>query len=203
MIYTFHDRGFALVSTRSPEVQRLYFQCDSDEDVANWPDDRIWEELKTRLATEERDWTLSEGKIFQKNIVQMRSIVVEPMQYGKPFLAGDAAYILPLTGAKGMNLAITDISVLARAFNEVYSSGQTGPLDAYSETCLGRVWNAQRFSWWTTSMLHRFEADDLLQYRLQLAELNYVTGSRTAAASLAENYVGLPMEPAPNFSVAS
>ena len=124
MIYTFHDRGFALISTRSPEVQRLHFQCDSDEDVANWPDDRIWEELKTRLATEERDWTLSEGKIFQKNIVQMRSIVVEPMQYGKPFLAGDAAYILPLTGAKGMNLAITDISVLARAFNEVYSSGR-------------------------------------------------------------------------------
>ncbi len=193
LIYTLHERGFSLVSTRSPEIQRLYFQCDPNDDVANWPDDRIWEELQTRLATQD-GWTLQEGNIFQKDIVGMRSFVTEPMQHGRLFLAGDAAHIVPPTGAKGMNLAIADIRVLSRALTEFYSTGQTGLLDAYSETCLRRVWNAQRFSWWMTSMLHRFHDGDDYQYRLQQAELDYVTSSRAAATSLAENYVGLPME---------
>jgi len=197
LIYTNHERGFALVSTRSPEIQRLYFQCDPDDDTENWPDERIWEELHARLATAEGDWTLTEGKITQKGIVAMRSFVTEPMRYGRLFLAGDAAHIVPPTGAKGMNLAVADVRVLARALGDFYASGRTDPLEAYSETCLRRVWKAQRFSWWMTSMLHRFAGDDAFQHRLQLAELDYVTGSKAASTSLAENYVGLPMEPAP------
>ena len=196
MIYSLHERGFALVSTRSPTVQRLYFQCDPNDDVNNWPDERIWEELQARLETEEGGWTLERGKIFQKNIVQMRSFICEPMHYGRLFLAGDAAHIVPPTGAKGMNLAVADVRVLARALTEFYSSGRTDLLDSYSETCLRRVWKASRFSWWMTSMLHRFHDEDDFRYRLQLAELDYVTSSRAASTSLAENYVGLPMEPA-------
>jgi p-hydroxybenzoate 3-monooxygenase len=195
LIYTLHERGFALVSTRSPEIQRLYFQCDPNDDVANWPDGRIWEELHARLATD--DWTLTEGKIIQKGIVGMRSFIVEPMRYGRLFLAGDAAHIVPPTGAKGMNLAVADVRVLARALADFYASGQTDLLEAYSEICLRRVWKAQRFSWWMTSMLHRFHDDDVFRHRLQIAELDYVTGSRAASTSLAENYVGLPMELAP------
>jgi len=195
LIYTLHERGFSLVSTRSPEVQRLYFQCDPEDDVANWPDDRIWEELQTRLATED-GWTPKEGNIFQKDIVGMRSFVCEPMRHGRLFLAGDAAHIVPPTGAKGMNLAVADVRVLARALAEFYSSGRTDLLEAYSETCLRRVWKAQRFSWWMTSMLHRFHEEDDFRHRLQLAELDYVTSSRAASTSLAENYVGLPMETA-------
>ena len=194
LIYTLHDRGFALVSTRSPEIQRLYFQCDPNDDIGNWPDDRIWEELHARLTTD--DWTLAEGRIIQKGIVQMRSFVVEPMRHGRLFLAGDAAHIVTPTGAKGMNLAVADVRVLTRALNEFYSSGRTDLLDMYSETCLRRAWKAQRFSWWMTSMLHRFDEEDAFQYRLQLAELDYVTNSRAASTTLAENYVGLPMEPA-------
>ena len=197
LIYTNHERGFALVSTRSPEIQRLYFQCDPDDDAENWPDERIWEELHTRLATAEGDWTLKEGRITQKGIVAMRSFVTEPMHYGRLFLAGDAAHIVPPTGAKGMNLAVADVRVLARALGDFYASGRTDLLETYSETCLRRVWKAQRFSWWMTSMLHRFPGDDAFQHRLQLAELDYVTTSRAASTSLAENYVGLPMEPAP------
>jgi len=193
LIYALHERGFALVSTRSPEVQRLYFQCDPSDNVDNWPDDRIWEEMQARLANEE-GWTLTEGDIFQKNIVQMRSFVCEPMQHGRLFLAGDAAHIVPPTGAKGMNLAVADVRVLAEALKESYSTGDTTLLDAYSETCLRRVWKAQRFSWWMTSMLHRFDRNDPFQLKLQEAELDYVTGSRAASTSLAENYVGLPME---------
>ncbi|HKH78164.1 MAG TPA: 4-hydroxybenzoate 3-monooxygenase [Rubrobacteraceae bacterium] len=193
LIYALHERGFALVSTRSPEVQRLYFQCDPNDNVDNWPDDRIWEEMQARLANEE-GWTLTEGDIFQKNIVQMRSFVCEPMQHGRLFLAGDAAHIVPPTGAKGMNLAVADVRVLAEALKESYSTGDTTLLDAYSETCLRRVWKAQRFSWWMTSMLHRFDRDDPFQLKLQEAELDYVTGSRAASTSLAENYVGLRME---------
>ena len=196
LIYCLHERGFALVSTRSPEVQRLYFQCDPEDDVANWSDGRIWEELHARLATDD-DWTLKEGKITQKGIVQMRSFVCEPMRYGRLFLAGDAAHIVPPTGAKGMNLAVADVRVLSRALSGFYSSGRTDLLASYSETCLRRVWKAQRFSWWMTSMLHRFDENDRFQHRLQIAELDYVTSSRAASASLAENYVGLPMEPAP------
>jgi p-hydroxybenzoate 3-monooxygenase len=196
LIYTLHERGFALVSTRSPEIQRLYFQCDPEDDVDNWPDDRVWEEMQARLDTDD-GWTLQKSRIFQKDIVRMRSFICEPMQYGRLFLAGDAAHIVPPTGAKGMNLAVADVRVLARALTEFYSSGRTDLLDAYSETCLRRVWKASRFSWWMTSMLHRFHDDDEFRYRLQLAELDYVTSSRAASTSLAENYVGLPMDPDP------
>ena len=194
LIYNLHERGFALVSTRSPEIQRLYFQCDPNDNVDNWPDDRIWEELHTRTAIDEGDWALKEGKITQKGIVQMRSFIVEPMQYGRLFLAGDAAHIVTPTGAKGMNLAVADVRVLSWALNEFYASGRTDRLEAYSDTCLRRAWNAQRFSWWMTSMLHRFDEEDAFRHRLQVAELDYVTSSRAAATTLAENYVGLPME---------
>ncbi|TCJ15067.1 4-hydroxybenzoate 3-monooxygenase [Rubrobacter taiwanensis] len=193
LIYCLNERGFALISTRSPEIQRMYFQCDPEDDVANWPDERIWEEMHARLANDE-GWDLIEGEIIQKGIVQMRSFVIEPMQYGRLFLAGDAAHIVPPTGAKGMNLAVGDVRVLSRGLAEYYSSGRTDLLDAYTRTCLGRVWKAQRFSWWMTSMLHRFHQEDEFRYRLQLAELDYVTSSRAASASLAENYTGLPVE---------
>jgi p-hydroxybenzoate 3-monooxygenase len=189
LIYTLHDRGFALVSTRSPEVQRLYFQCDPQDDVGEWPDERIWDELSTRLATHD-GWELAGGRIFQKDIVQMRSFVCEPMQHGRLFLAGDAAHIVPPTGAKGMNLAVADIRVLASALTEFYRSGDKRLLDAYSETCLRRVWRAQRFSWWMTSMLHRFDRSDAFQLKVQQAELDYITTSRAAATTIAENYVG-------------
>src|ERR687895_50263 len=198
LIYCLHERGFALVSTRSPEIQRLYFQCDPEDSVDNWPDERIWEEMRSRLETRD-DWTLEEGKIFQKDIVQMRSFICEPMQHGRLFLAGDAAHIVPPTGAKGMNLAVADVRVLARGLAEFYSSGSTELLDAYSETCLRRVWKASRFSWWMPSMLHRFHDEDEFRYRLQFAELDYVTSSRAASTSLAENYVGLPMDPDPGI----
>jgi p-hydroxybenzoate 3-monooxygenase len=194
LIYTLHERGFALVSTRSAEIQRMYFQCDPNDDVVNWPDARIWDELQARLATED-GWSLKEGNITQKGIVQMRSFICEPMQHGRLFLAGDAAHIVPPTGAKGMNLAVADVRVLSQALSGFYSSGRTDLLESYSETCLRRVWKASRFSWWMTSMLHRFDGDDAFQHRLQLAELDYVTSSRAASTSLAENYVGLPMEP--------
>ena len=194
LIYCLHERGFALVSTRSTEIQRLYFQCDPNDSVENWSDDRIWSEMHARLDTGD-GWTLTEGKIFQKSIVQMRSFVCEPMRHGRLFLAGDAAHIVPPTGAKGMNLAVADVRVLAEALSDFYASGRTDGLDSYSETCLRRVWKASRFSWWMTSMLHRFHDEDDFRYRMQLAELDYVTGSRAAATSLAENYVGLPMEP--------
>jgi p-hydroxybenzoate 3-monooxygenase len=200
LIYALHERGFALVSTRSPEIQRLYFQCDPEDSVDNWPEARIWDELQARLATREGDWALEKGNIFQKNIVQMRSFICEPMHHGRLFLAGDAAHIVPPTGAKGMNLAVADVRVLARGLTEFYSSGGTEILDAYSATCLRRVWKASRFSWWMTSMLHRFHDEDGFRYRLQLAELDYVTASRAASTSLAENYVGLPMEPLPEAS---
>ena len=189
LIYTLHDRGFALVSTRSPEVQRLYFQCDPQDAVEEWPDERIWDELSTRLATHD-GWELAGGEIFQNDIVQMRSFVCEPMQQGRLFLAGDAAHIVPPTGAKGMNLAVADIRVLAHALTEFYGSGKKELLDAYSEICLRRVWRAQRFSWWMTSMLHRFDRSDPFQLKVQQAELDYVTTSRAAATTIAENYVG-------------
>jgi len=190
LIYARHDRGFALVSTRSPQIQRLYLQCDPHDDLAHWPDDRIWKELQLRLATSD-GWTLTPGPILQRGIVAMRSFVVEPMQYGRLFLAGDAAHIVPPTGAKGLNQAVADVRVLARAFAEFYSSGQTQSLDSYSQTCLPRVWKAQRFSLWMTSLLHRFPEDDPFRDRTQLAELDYLVNSCAAATSLAENYVGL------------
>jgi p-hydroxybenzoate 3-monooxygenase len=193
LIYARHEHGFALLSMRSPEVSRLYIQCEPGEDISHWPDDRIWEELQVRLAGE-GDWRLIEGPVLQKGITPMRSFVVEPMQFGRLFLAGDAAHIVPPTGAKGMNLAVADVRVLARALDAFYRSGQTDLLERYSEICLRRIWKAQRFSWWMTSMLHLFRDDSAFDRRRQLAELDYVTSSRTAAAALAENYVGLPME---------
>jgi p-hydroxybenzoate 3-monooxygenase len=183
---------------RSPTLTRLYLQCHPDEDLANWPDERIWAELHARLAAD--DWSLTEGPILQRGVTGMRSFVVEPMQYGRLFLAGDAAHIVPPTGAKGMNLAVADVLVLSRALAAFCSSDRTDLLDRYSETCLPRVWKAQRFSWWMTSMLHRLEGGDEFRRRLQLAELDYVTGSRAAATTLAENYVGLPMSSAPMVS---
>jgi len=189
LIYAHHDRGFALVSTRSPQIQRLYLQCDPNDEVKNWPDSRIWEELHARLETGD-GWRLAEGRIFQKGIIAMRSLVVEPMQYGRLFLAGDAAHIVPPTGAKGMNLAIADVRVLARALASFYKSGRTDLLSQYSETCLRRVWRAEHFSWWMTSMLHVPPGDDPFDRQLRLSQLRYVTASLGAATSLAENYVG-------------
>ena len=192
IVYARHDRGFALLSMRSPELSRLYVQCRPDEDISEWPDGRIWEELQTRLSVP--GWKLAEGAIVQKGITGMRSFVVEPMQHGNLFLAGDAAHIVPPTGAKGLNLAVADVRVLARAFREFYSSRRRDLLDAYSATCLKRVWKVQRFSWWMTSMLHVFEDDSAFDRKRQVAELDYVTGSSAASKSLAENYVGLPFE---------
>jgi p-hydroxybenzoate 3-monooxygenase len=193
LVYAYHDRGFALLSMRTPQVSRLYIQCKPNEDIARWPDERIWQELHTRLACNE-DWKLIEGPVVQKGVTKMHSFVVEPMQHGNLFLAGDAAHIVPPTGAKGLNLAISDVRVLARAIEDFYASRRRNLLSEYSATCLRRVWKVQRFSWWMTSMLHRFETDSPFDRRRQLAELDYVTSSRAASKSLAENYVGLPMD---------
>ena len=192
LIYAYHERGFALHSMRSPHITRLYLQCSPDENLDQWPDERIWQELQTRLAGGQ-DWKLNEGRIVQKGVTGMRSFVVEPMQYGRMFLAGDAAHIVPPTGAKGLNLAVADVRVLARALKKFYTSGKTDALEDYSQTCLRRVWRVQRFSWWMTSMLHKHEGNPFDQRR-QMAELDYVTSSRAASQSLAENYVGLPMD---------
>lgn len=194
LIYAYHERGFALLSMRTPQISRLYLQCKPDEDIHEWPDDRIWQELNLRLASSDPKWKLTEGKVLQKGVTGMRSFVVEPMQYGKLFLAGDAAHIVPPTGAKGLNLAVSDVRVLADGFAEFYRSGRKSLLDNYSQKCLRRVWKVQRFSWWMTSMLHLFDTDNAFDQRRQLAELDYVTSSRVAQQSLAENYVGLPME---------
>ena len=193
LIYAHHERGFALHSMRSPELTRLYLQCDPEDELAAWPDARIWHELQTRLASAGAR-RLNEGRILQKGITGMRSFVVQPMRHGQLFLAGDAAHIVPPTGAKGMNLAVADVRVLAQALIAFYRSGRTDLLDAYSATCLNRIWKVQRFSWWMTSLLHRFPADDAFGQRIQLAELDYLTNSRAAAKTLAENYVGLPFE---------
>ena len=192
LVYAYHDRGFALLSMRTQQLSRLYLQCAHDENVQNWPDQRIWSELHTRLACE--GWTLTEGPILQKSIAGMRSFVVEPMQCGQLFLAGDAAHIVPPTGAKGLNLAVADVRILSRAISEFYRTGNRGLLDSYSATCLRRVWKVQRFSWWMTSMLHRFDTDNAFDRRRQVGELDYVTSSRAASQSLAENYVGLPLD---------
>ena len=189
LIYTLHERGFALISTRSPEIQRMYFQCDPEDDAENWSDEQIWEELQTRTETHD-GWALNEGPIVEKGIVGMRSFIVEPMQYGRLYLAGDAAHIVTPTGAKGMNLAVRDVRTLVEAFQAWYEKGQTDLLENYTNTCLRRAWKAQRFSWWMTSMLHRYPDDEGFQHNLQLAELEYVTSSRAASTSLAENYVG-------------
>ena len=194
LIYGYHDRGFALHSMRSPELTRLYLQCAPDEDLANWPPERIWEELQTRLRLP--GWTLNEGPIVEQGITPMRSYVVEPMQHGRLFLAGDAAHIVPPTGAKGLNLAVADVRVLADALLTWYRQGDASALAGYSAAALPRVWRAEHFSWWMTSMLHPAEGADAFDGKLQLAQLAYVCSSRPAATSLAENYVGLERVPA-------
>jgi len=191
LIYSRHQRGFALYTMRSPSLTRAYLQCKPDEDLAAWSDRRIWDELHVRLQGGAK--RLEEGEIVLRGVTPMRSYVCEPMQYGRLFLAGDAAHIVPPTGAKGLNLAVHDICVLAQALVAAYR-GERSLLERYSERCLRRVWRAEHFSWWMTSMLHRFDGDDPFQERLQLAQLEYVTGSRAAATSMAENYAGLPYE---------
>jgi len=193
LIYAYHERGFALVSTRSPQIQRLYLQCNPEEAAGAWPDARIWEELHARLAGSD-GFKLTEGRIIQKGVIAMRSFVVEPMRHGRLFLAGDAAHIVPPTGAKGLNLAAADVRTLAQALSACYATGSSELLARYSETALRRIWRAEHFSWWMTSMLHRFHDESPFHHRLQLSQLQYVTGSRAAATVLAENYVGLPFE---------
>jgi p-hydroxybenzoate 3-monooxygenase len=193
LIYNYDERGFALLSMRSPEVSRLYLQCAPDEDIHNWPDDRIWEELRTRMATRD-GFVLKDGPISQKGITPMRAFVASPMQFGKLFLLGDAAHIVPPTGAKGLNLAVADVRVLTRGLFEFYKHGNREALAQYTERCLRRVWKCQRFSGWMTSMLHRFPQEDSFSHQIHLAELDYVTSSHAASTTLAENYVGLPFD---------
>jgi p-hydroxybenzoate 3-monooxygenase len=192
VVYAHTEGGFALLSMRSPSVSRLYLQCEPDENLDEWPDDRIWAELHRRLGVE--GWTLHEGPILEKGVTGMRSFVAEPMQYGRLFLAGDAAHIVPPTGAKGLNLAIADVRVLAEALVSWYETGSTALLERYSDACLRRVWRAEHFSWWMTSMLHRLPGGDPFDLKLQLSQLRYVVTSGPAATSLAENYVGLEFE---------
>ncbi len=191
LIYSYHERGFALYTMRSPSLARLYLQCAYHDDIANWPDRRIWDELHLRLAGTR---PLKEGKIVDKLLTAMHSFVVEPMQHGRLFLAGNSAHIQPPTGAKGMNLALADVVVLARAITAYFKSGRSDLLERYSQTCLRRVWKAQRFSWWMTQMLHLNPDDNAFDRKRQLGELAYVVSSEAAATSLAENYVGLPVE---------
>jgi p-hydroxybenzoate 3-monooxygenase len=191
LIYSYHPRGFALFSMRGPDLSRLYIQCAPEEDINNWPDSRIWNELRIRLGGV-RD--LIEGEIVQKGVTPMRSYVTEPMRHGRLFLAGDAAHIVPPTGAKGMNLAMADVRALANAFAEFYRARRTELLDSYSSTCLRRVWKAQRFSWWMTQMLHQDPGHNPFDRRRQTAEIDYITSSETGSRSLAENYVGLPFD---------
>ena len=193
LIYAHHERGFSLVNTRSQDVQRLYFQCDPADAVANWSDERIWNELDARLATNDDGRALYRGSVFQKGIIQMRSFVVEPMQFGSLFLAGDAAHIVPPTGAKGLNLAVADVRVLAEALADYYAEGSREALGRYSARALERIWAAEHFSWWMTSMLHRFDDGDPMHRRLQIAQLNQVANSRALQTALAESYVGLPL----------
>lgn len=189
LIYARHERGFALVSTRSPTVQRLYFQCDPRDNVANWSDDRIWVELHSRLETID-GWRVNEGRIFQKNIIGMRSFVSTPMQAGRLFLAGDAGHIVPPTGAKGLNLAVGDVKLLARGLAQFYRAGKMEKLDSYTPDALKRIWRAEYFSWWMTSMLHTFDDASSFQREVQRAELENVVASRAFSTALAENYVG-------------
>jgi p-hydroxybenzoate 3-monooxygenase len=193
MTYANHDRGFALASRRSTQVSRLYVQCDLDDDVANWSDARIWDELHVRLGDPGRS-ELKEGRIFQKGITPVRSFVSAPMQYGRLFLAGDASHIVPPTGAKGLNLAVADVRVLSRALIGFFKTCATARLDRYSETCLKRVWKVVRYSTYMTTLLHRFPGQTAFDRQVQLAELEYVLNSHAASTTIAENYVGLPYE---------
>src|SRR5262245_3488217 len=191
LIYAYHERGFALYTMRSPTLARLYVQCAPDEEIESWPDERIWRELHARIGGTRK---LEEGVLIQKGVTAMRSFVAEPMQHGRLFLAGDSVHIQPPTGAKGMNLALADVLVLSRALTQFYRSRREDLLERYSQTCLRRVWKAQRFSWWMTQLFHLDPTHNAFDRKRQLAELDYVTSSETAARSLAENYAGLPVD---------
>ncbi|MFI1507107.1 4-hydroxybenzoate 3-monooxygenase [Streptomyces sp. NPDC020597] len=194
LIYARHARGFALHSMRSPRVSRLYLQVPRGTSVRDWPDERIWDELAARFAVD-ADWTLCPGPITARSVTDMRSLVREPMRHGRLVLAGDAAHIVPPTGAKGLNLAVSDVRILARAFVELHAQGSTRLLDGYSDLCLRRVWQATRFSYDMTRMLHAQPDGDAFDHRMQLARLRRITASRHAAAELAANYTGLPLSP--------
>lgn len=200
LIYAAHERGFALHSLRTPSISRLYLQVNPDDDVADWPDARVWAELQIRLATD--GWTLDEGPVLEKLITPMRSFVAAPMRYRSLFLAGDAAHIVPPTGAKGLNLAVADVTVLAQALVARFADGSDAGLEEYSDRCLRRVWRAQHFSWWMTTMLHTDPADDAYGLELRHSQLDYVCTSAAAATTLAENYVGLPLERLSRAAVA-
>ncbi len=193
LVYANHERGFALFSMRSEKVTRLYLQVDPDDAIDAWSDERIWAELHTRLATDD-GWKVNEGRILQKGVTAMRSFVCEPMQYGRLYLAGDAAHIVPPTGAKGMNLAVADVRVLSKALVAHYGGDGGVRLASYSQTCLKRVWRAEHYSWWMTSMLHRFPDATPFMERVQRSELAYVTSSEAGGRVVAENYVGLPFD---------
>jgi p-hydroxybenzoate 3-monooxygenase len=193
LVYTYHERGFALFSMRSPKVTRLYFQVPPEEPIEKWSDEGIWNEMLARMTTRD-GWQPNVGRIIQKSVIPIRSFVAAPMRYGRLFLAGDSAHIVPPTGAKGLNLAASDVLVLARALKAFYERGRTEWLGEYSDVCLRRVWKAQRFSWWMTSTLHRFPDAQAFDDQRQIADLDYLTSSRAAMTSLAEQYVGLPME---------
>jgi p-hydroxybenzoate 3-monooxygenase len=192
LIYSHHERGFALCSMRSMKRSRYYIQCSLDEKVESWSDARFWDELRLRLDSAAAE-SMVTGPSIEKSIAPLRSFVAEPMRFGRLFLAGDAAHIVPPTGAKGLNLAASDVRYLSWALIDYYRNGKTTEIDAYSDRCLRRVWKAERFSWWMTSLLHKFPDTGDFGQKIQLAELDYVTGSRAAATSLAENYVGLPL----------
>ncbi len=189
LIYAYHERGFALHSMRTPQLSRLYLQCRPDENLDDWSDDRIWDELQRRFTLD--GWRLTEGPLIDRGITPMRSVIVEPMQHGRLFLCGDAAHIVPATGAKGLNLAVADARVLAEAIAEWYRSNNDELLGRYSSNCLRRVWRVEHFSWWMTQLVHRFDDDGPFEHRLHLSHLRYVCSSIAAATSLAENYVGL------------
>jgi p-hydroxybenzoate 3-monooxygenase len=193
LVYTYHERGFALFSMRSPTITRLYFQVPPEEPIEAWSDDAIWNEMLARMTTRD-GWQPNVGRIIQKSVTPMRSFVAAPMRYGRLFLAGDAAHIVPPTGAKGLNLAASDVLVLARAIKAFYERGHTEWLDEYADVCVRRVWKAQRFSWWMTSTLHRSPGENAFDRQRQIADLDYLTSSRAAMTSLAEQYVGLPAE---------
>jgi p-hydroxybenzoate 3-monooxygenase len=193
LIYAWHPDGFALHSMRSDTVSRLYLQVPTDTDIADWSDERIWEQLAVRLGHGQDGWQLTPGPIIEKGVLPMRSYVKQPMRHGRLFLAGDAAHTVPPTGAKGLNLAAADVHVLDRALGAYYQSKDTGLLASYTQTALKRVWRAQWFSFWMTSMLHRFSDATDFDLRRQVAELELVTSSPTAAKTLADNYTGLPL----------
>jgi p-hydroxybenzoate 3-monooxygenase len=193
MTYANHDRGFALCSRRSLKVSRHYVQVAPDDDAANWSDDRFWNELHIRMNDGDKS-EIVEGKIFQKGVTPVRAFVAAPMRYGRLFLAGDAAHIVPPTGAKGLNLAVADVRVLARALTQFFRAGSMERLDRYSDTCLRRVWKVVRYSWFMTSLLHRFPEHSAFERNIQLGELDYLLSSRAGRMTIAENYVGLPLE---------